>query len=237
MVTEHEVREVSVLRAVISASSSSAESWPQIIVESPSYASYPAAFDVIIHAFTHVEAGLQTVSVGGSAEAETNRIRQLVLLMAPTNKPRCAIIGRALHASNGLTLDRKVNNYALALKIYENGQSHLTNALIRLVVGVQDGTRRTDNASKQIADIFNPRLAYLSSAGLVQVAPQSGAYLTEEGARVFREWPEWSLEPEYSPDLQRPNARRRSGPPEAVPSPPASEENGLSPDPSTPDQD
>lgn len=237
LVTEHEVREVSSLRAVTLASGFITTLGPPIVVESPNYASYPAAFDVIIHAFTRLEDGLQRVGGEDSDQAEPKKTRQLVLLMAPTNKPRCAIIGRALHACEALTIARKASNYTLAAKIYDRGQSHLTDALIRLVAEVRNETRKTENASKQLADIFNLRLAYLSRAGLVHAAPQAGAYLTEEGATVFREWPDWSSEPEYAPDFQRPNARQRGGPAEDMPSSPASDETGRSPEASATDQD
>lgn len=212
-VTVEEVEKVSVARLVVSYGTLDLEPGHRISLDTFDPSLLPPQREILVGAFQSLEpklAELASVAPSGSSSSTStgklplSKEQELVWLMGPPEKPRMAIVGRAMHDCGAVNARRKTTVLSIAEKIHEKNPAHLRKALLKRVGEYHKGTISSSKAGQKLAGLLKTSFSYLVDAQFAQLAGTQGIYLTEHGGEIFDNWPEWSASP------ARPSAPARS---------------------------
>lgn len=133
--------------------------------------------------------------------------RELVWVMGPARKPRSAIIGRAMRDLNAIDVPSAQTILAIAGRIEHAGPHHLRPEVLTKLVRVRTTDYKSSDASKAMASLLQPGLAYLNDRGWLQLRAKSaggGAYLQGQAIEIFDQFPPWDRLDEEPARMQRP---------------------------------
>jgi hypothetical protein len=220
LVTVEAVEKVSLARLVVSYGTIDLEPGHHISLDTFDSSRLPPQNEILVSAFQSLEPKLAELASlapsGSSGSTSTDKLplskeRELVWHMGPPEKPRVAIVGRAIHANGAVDARHKTSVLLIAERIHEKNKEHLRKALLKHVEEYQTGTISSSQAGKKLAGPFQGPFSYLVGARYAELAGPQGIYLTEHGGEIFDNWPEWSASPAPLAAPSRPPKKSPSG--------------------------